>query len=106
MRLLSLLFVATGVLASIPCKAGVVFLPDASESIGLSGSVGDQQQCKNAGYTYTSCPGGKAAADSECKWANGYYNACCINGLKYTTNNCGKGTSPNTSTCTSNIYCN
>ena len=81
--------------------AGVVFLPNASESIGLKGSAGNAEQCKNRGYTYTFCSG---TLMNPCPLSNSYYSACCIDGLKYTTSTC-KGTSPNVNTCSSSIPC-
>ncbi len=83
--------------------AGVVFLPNASESIGLKGSAGNAERCKSAGYTYTSCSG-TWINSAQCPWNNSYYSACCIGGLKYTTSTC-KGTSPNVDNCSSAVSC-
>ena len=105
MRLLTLLFAVVGMLASMQCEAGVVFLPRAEGSTGARGSaddVSDKELCENSGYTFTSCLPGKAI--EKCPYATGYYSSCCIDGFAYTTSNC-EGTRPDTTKCRSSGWC-
>ena len=56
-------------------EAGVVFLPNAANSVGnATAQVSDLDKCKNQGYVYDSCPDGRLA--EECPYYSGYYKYC------------------------------
>ncbi|MBR6409199.1 MAG: hypothetical protein IKS23_03035 [Alphaproteobacteria bacterium] len=73
---------------SFSAKAEVQFLPEAKENMyqkASASSLSDNDQCKNAGYIYTSCEG--AMAD-ECPYRAGYYKICCPAGYLHKRSEC------------------
>lgn len=91
-----------GLSLSAPAGAYIYFLPDYDSSqlsyVGHTSSL--QEQCKNSGYTVTSCPEGSTPTGA-CPWVSNYYKEC-ISGEEECTKagysqSCPDGKVPDTS---------
>ena len=77
-------------LSHLPKLAAVHFLTKENGlnfgSGGLEFSDNTAEQCKELGYTVTSCPGGTLI--DACPYNSSYYKTCCGSEYKYTASNC------------------
>ena len=68
--------------------AGVVFLPNSSESVGQR-AANDPTDCVSQGYDKTSCANGALAEGCPSEGQHPtHYRVCCPDGYKYTIDQC------------------